>query len=198
MYTTNKGRKIMEMKYENMTTEEFKNEIARRREKIYSKTYKKGSIQAEKILIEEYEELCADAAGGDPIAEDILAEWFRNGNQVVPENLEMSMQWLILAGANGNKFSLDRLKLHFGFAFDKIIDLNDFGNIAYKYDINENNYQYVLGKLICDGVVDELKIDPLALAKQKPTYLGFSGIIMRKFDRAINKSLEMVIEYLRK
>ena len=186
------------MDYESMTSEQFKNEISRRRERIYFKTYRMGSLQAEKVLFNEYEELCADAAGGDPIAEDILAEWFRNGNQIVPENLEMSMSWLILAGANGNKYSLDRLKLHFGFAFDQIIALDDFGKISYKHDINEFNYQYRLGKLICDGVLDELNIDPLALAKQKPTFLPFSGIIMRKFDRAINKALEKVIEYLRK
>ena len=186
------------MDYENMTSQDFKREYSRRREKIYAKTYKIGSLQAEKILKEAYVELCADAAGGDPIAEDMLAEWFRNGNQIVPENLEMSMCWLILAGANGNKFSLDRLKLHFGFAFDKIIALDDFGKISYKHDIDEFNYQYKLGKLICDGVVDELNINPLELAKQKPTYLPFSGIIMRKFDRAINKALERVIEYLRK
>ena len=58
------------------------------REKIYSKTYKVGSIKAQEILEEEYDKLCADAASGDPIAEDLLAEWFRNGNQVVYENID--------------------------------------------------------------------------------------------------------------
>lgn len=186
------------MNYESMTSMDFKDEIASRREKIYAKTYKKGSIEAQKILLGEYEELCADAAGGDPIAEDILAEWFRNGNNIVPENIETSMQWLFLAGANGNKFSLDRLKLHFGFAFDKIIALDDFGKISFKHDIHEFNYQYKLGKLICDGVLDELNIDPLELAKKKPVYLPFSGIIMRRFDRAINTAVDKVIEYLRR
>ena len=186
------------MDYEKITSQQFKDLIADRRERIYAKTYKKGSIEAERILLNEYENLCADAAGGDAIAEDILAEWFRNGNNIVPENIEMSMKWLILAGANGNKYSLDRLKLHFGFAFDKIIDLDDFGELSYKFDIREYNYQYVLGKLICDGVVDELKIDPLELAKQKPVYIPFSGIIMRRFDRAINSAVDKVIEYLRR
>lgn len=186
------------MDYENMTSQDYKNEYAKRREKIYSKTYKVGSIKAEKILFDEYEELCADAAGGDPVAEDILANWFRNGNQVVPENIELSMKWLILAGANGNKFSLDRLKLHFGFAFDQIINLDDFGRMSYRFNINEFNYQYVLGKLICDAVVDEMNIDPLELAKQKPFSLPFSSIVMRTFDRAITKATDRVIEYLRR
>ena len=186
------------MDYENMTSEDFKREYSKRREKMYSKTYKIGSMQAEKIMMDEYVELCADAAGGDPVAEDILAEWFRNGNQIVPENIDLAMKWLILAGANGNKYSLDRLKLHFSYSFDRIIDLDDFGKISYRFDINEYNYQYKLGKLICDGVVDEMNIDPLELAKAKPTYLPFSGIIMRTFDRAINKSVDKVIEYLRR
>lgn len=186
------------MDYESMTSQDFKNEYAKRREKIYSKTYRVGSMEAEKILFSEYEELCADAAGGDPIAEDILANWFRNGNQIIPENVDLSMKWLILAGANGNKFSLDRLKLHFGFAFDQIINLKDFGAISFRFNINEYNYQYVLGKLICDAVVDEMKIDPLELAKQKPVFLPFSSIIMRGFDRSINRAVERVIEYLRR
>ena len=168
------------------------------REKIYSKIEKKGSIVAEKILIEEYEQLCADAAGGDPIAEDILAEWFRNGNQVVPENIDLSTKWLIMAGANGNKFSLDRLKLHFSYAFDKIIELEDFGEISFKHNIDEYNYQYKLGKLICDAVIDYLKIDALELAKAKPVPLPFSSVIMRQYDRAIDKAAETVIEYLRR
>lgn len=186
------------MDYENMTSQDFKDEYARRREKIYAKTYKMGSLQAERILFDEYENLCADAAGGDPVAEDILAEWFRNGNQIVPENIELSMKWLLLAGANGNKFSLDRLKLHFSYSFDTIIDLEDFGMISHRFNINEYNYQYVLGKLICDAVVDEMNIDPLELAKAKPVYLGFSSIIMRQFDRSIAKAVEKVIEYLRR
>ncbi len=186
------------MDYETMSSEDYKIAYAKRREQIFSKTYKVGSIEAERILKEEYVELCSDAAGGDPVAEDLLANWFRNGNDVVPENVEISMKWLILAGANGNKFSLDRLKLQFGYAFDQIINLEDFGRICYNYNINEFNYHHVLGKLICDAVVDEMKIDPLELAKQKPFSLPFSSIVMRVFDRAINKATERVIEYLRR
>ena len=86
------------MNYEKMTSQDFKDEIARRRERIYARTYRMGSIQASKVLLEEYENLCADAAGGDPIAEDILAEWFRNGNNIVPENMETAMPGLFAAG----------------------------------------------------------------------------------------------------
>lgn len=186
------------MDYEKMSAKEFRDAYALKRETIYSKIEYVGSIKAEKILYDEYEQLCAEAASGDPVAEDLLAEWFRNGNQLIPENIEMSMKWLILAGANGNKFSLDRLKLHFGYAFDTIVDLEDFAKIAFRFRINNNNYQYVLGKLICDAVVDDMKIDALELAKQKPFYLPFSSIIMRTFDRAINRAMDKVIEYLRR
>lgn len=186
------------MDYENMTAQDFKDEMVQRREKIYRKIDRVGSIDAEKILFDEYLILCEDAAGGDPIAQDLLAQWFRNGNQIIPENIEMSYKWLFLAGANGNKFSLDRLKLHFGYSFDQIIALEDFGELAYKNDINENNYQYVLGKLLCDAVIDDMQINALELAKQKPTYLPFSSIILRNFDRATNRAVEIVTEYLRK
>ena len=186
------------MDYDKMTAKDFRDAYALKRESIYSKIEYIGSMKAEKILLEEYEQLCAEAASGDPVAEDLLAEWFRNGNQIIPKNIETSMKWLILAGANGNKFSLDRLKLHFGYAFDTIIDLKDFGTIAYRFKIDNKNYQYVLGKLLCDAVVDDMKIDALELAKQKPFFLPFSSIIMRNFDRAINRAVDKVIEYLRR
>ena len=113
----------MEYNCETMSAKDFRDAYAQRREEIYAKIENVGSIRAEKILYDEYEQLCADAASGDPVAQDLLAEWFRNGNLLVPENIDASMKWLILAGSNGNKFSLDRLKLHFGFAFDTIFSL---------------------------------------------------------------------------
>lgn len=186
------------MDYETMTAQEFRDAGALRREHILAKTAYVGSLKAEKIMLEEYDNLCADGASGDPIAQDLLAEWFRDGNQVVPENIELSMKWLILAGANGNKYSQDRLKLHFGFAFDAIIALNDFPDLADKFDIDENNYQYILGKLICDAVVDDMKINALELAKTKPTYLPFSSVVLRTFDRAITRAIDVVVAYMRR
>ncbi len=186
------------MNYETMSAKDFRDECVSRREQIYSKTAYVGSITAEKIMREEYDNLCADGASGDPVAQDLLAEWYRNGNQVVPENIDVSMKWLILAGANGNKFSLDRLKLHFGFAFDSIIALKDFPIIAQKFNITADNYQYVLGKLLCDAIVDDMKIDALELAKQKPVSLPFSAVVLRTFDRSINRAIDVVTAYLRR
>lgn len=186
------------MDYERLSSAEFRDLAHARKEKIYSKISKLGSIKAEAILYDEYENLCEDAAGGDPVAQDILAEWFRNGSQIVSENMEVGMKWLILAGANGNKYALDRLKLHFNYAFTKIIDQSDFGMMANKYDIDEYNYQYKLGKYICDGVVDDMKINALELAKARPSYLPFSAIIMRRFDKSIESSVDKVLEMLRK
>ena len=186
------------MDYENMTAQQFRDLGASRREEIYAKTMYVGSLKAEKILHDEYANLCADAASGDPVAEDLLAEWFRNGNQIIPENIDTSMRWLILAGANGNKYSLDRLKLHFGFAFDSIIDQDDFSEMASKYNIDEYNYQYVMGKFLCDAVVDDLKIDALALAKKEPTSLPFSSVVMRSFDRSITRAVDKVVELMRR
>lgn len=186
------------MDYEKMSSGQFRDAVSARREQIYAKTYNVGSMRAESILLHEYENLCVDGAGGDPVAEDLLAEWFRNGNQIVPENIEISMKWLILAGANGNKYSLDRLKLHFSFAFDTIIAISDFGAIANRFGIDQYNYQYVLGKLICDAVVDDMKINPLELAQKKPVKLPYSAIVLRTFDRSINRAVESVIAYLRR
>lgn len=186
------------MNYEELTSAQFRDLAHARKEKIYSKIRKLGSIKAEAVLYDEYEKLCEDAAGGDPIAQDILAEWFRNGSQIVDENMEVGMKWLILAGANGNKYALDRLKLHFNFAFTSIISHDNFSNMAYRHNIDEYNYQYVLGKYICDGVVDDMKINALELAKSKPIHMPFSSIIMRRFDKSIESSVSKVIEMMQK
>lgn len=186
------------MDYESMSAKEFRELGVDRRESIYAKTMYVGSIRATQILEDAYVELCGDGAGGDPIAQDLLAEWFRNGNQVVPENIDISMRWLILAGANGNKYSLDRLKIHFGFAFDAIIALNDFPNFAVKHGINGDNYQYILGKLLCDAVVDDMKIDAYDLARRERVAIPYSAVILRAFDRSITRAIDIVVEYLRR
>lgn len=186
------------MNYETMSAKDFREAGASRKESIYAKTAYVGSIKSQEIFEEEYQRLCEDASTGDAVAMDILAEWFRNGNQVVRENIDTSMQWLILAGANGNKFSLDRLKIHFGFAFDAIVDLKEFPQIAQKCDIDSSNYQYLLGEMLCKAVVEDMKIDALKLAQLNPTYLPFSAVVLRSFDRSITKAIEIVSEQLKK
>lgn len=181
-----------------MTSKDFRQQGAIRKESIYAKTARVGSIKAQEILEEEYQRLCEDAAIGNVIAMDVLAEWFRNGNQVVEENIDTSMKWLILAGANGNKFSLDRLKIHFGFAFDAIADINEFSEIADKCDMDLSNYHYLLGEMLCKAVVEDMKIDALKLAQTKPTSLPFSAVVLRTFDRSITRAIDVVIQQLKK
>ena len=168
------------------------------RNRVYAKTYGVGSIQASKILNEEYEELCADAAGGDVVAQDFLSYWFKNGSEVVPENIEMAMKWQILAGANGNKLSIEKMFVLFNGAYDLIVYLKDFETIADKLQIGRENYQYILGRLLCEAIVDDLHINALELAQEERTKLEFNEQSMRKFDRAIQRATDKVVEYLRK
>jgi len=188
----------MAVRYEYMTSDDFKDAYKLKREKIYSKIAKIGSIEAEKIMQKEYIKLCEEAAGGDCVAQDLLAEWFRNGNQVVKENIDLSMKWLFLAGANGNKFSLDRLKIHFNSVFYQIYDLADFDYIIAKKHLTEENAPYVIGKIVCEELVEYLKIDALELARADIRSLPYSAIIMRGFDRAVDKCFERIKEKLRK
>ncbi|MBE7082951.1 MAG: hypothetical protein E7378_04720 [Clostridiales bacterium] len=185
------------MDYQKMTANDFRAEYIRKRDYIYGKTRGMGSLRAEKVLEDEFVTLCEEAIGGDAVSADLLAEWFRNGNQVVPENIEVSLKWLVYAGALGNKFSLDRLKLHFNYSFDQIIELENFGEIAYRRNINEYNYQYVLGGLMCKAVIEDMNINAYELAKQKPSYLPFSPVVMRAFDRSVTRACEKLIEELK-
>ena len=186
------------MDYSKMTSQEFKDAYVLRREQIINKTTGIGSIRALKIYSEEYEKLCEDAVSGDLVAQDLMSQWYRNGNPAVEQNMEVSYKWLFLAGAGGNKFSIDRLKVHLEYAYEKIISSKDFEAISQKYRIDASNYAYILGQQICKAVVEDLKIDAYELTKQKANRMEFSSIVMRGFDRAIDRACEVAINELKK
>lgn len=188
----------MEINEENKPVDYYRDSFINLRNKIYSKTYGVGSIAANRILDHEYENLCADAAGGDVVAQDFLSYWFKNGSEVVPENIEMAMKWQILAGANGNKLSIEKMFVLFNGAYDLIVFLKDFDQISRKLDITKQNYQYILGRLLCEAVVDEMHLNALELAETERTKLEFNEFSMRKFDKAIQRATDTVVQYLRK
>ncbi|MEG1751738.1 MAG: hypothetical protein RR140_02005 [Clostridia bacterium] len=146
-----------------------------------------------------FTELSVDAMENDPVAQDFLGWLFKHGVQgYLPENFETSQKWFILAGSNGNSFSLDRLMIYLNYAIDEIVYNDDFGLIKGKNNLNSENYVIVLGKYVCDGIADKLGLDAKLLAKQKPTGLEFSTKLMYNFDKARNIAIPTIIEFLKK
>lgn len=152
----------------------------------------------EDVAIDNYNDVCIKAVNNDPIAQDYLAYLFKKGlYNVLPINWEKYMQWQVLAGANGNQFSLDKLSLFLSYALNEISYVEDFEYIANRNDLNEKNYLYVVGRLLCDAIADELHLSPEKLMKDPIEHKEFSAPTMRVFDKARNFSIPKIIKFLR-
>ena len=181
-----------------LSQEYYKNAFLERRASIAKKTYNKGSIEVEDIYAEEYIEQCALAAGGDVVAEDLLSYWFKHGNPAVPENIDFSMKWQFLAGAGGNKHTISKMTLFLNYSYDSIVYSDYFDELAKIIYIDQDNYQYLLGQVICQKVVEELNINALDLAKEKVYKLEYNQLSMQRFSNALNKAMNRVDDYFRK
>jgi len=153
----------------------------------------------DEVYGEAFGKIFDDAVQGDLVAQDYLGWIFKRGRKnLVPENLDLSMKWQILACANGNQYTLERMNLFLNSAYDQIMSLADFEQISYAFSLYQDNYQYVLGKLVCEAICDEMEINENNIITEIPTTLEYSPSIMYKFDQAKSKATDAVIDYLRK
>lgn len=115
----------------------------------------------------------------------------------MPVNYEKYMQWQILAAANGNQFAVDKLALFLNYAITEIVTAEDIVYIIKRNNLTEENYQYVLGRLICEAIADELRLDAEALIKEELVHKEFDIKSMRNFDRARNFVIGKILKFLR-
>lgn len=179
------------------TVDYYRNEFLKRRAKIAKTTYGKGSIEIEDIYADEYIKQCEQAVMGDVVAQDLLSYWFKHSNPAIPENIELSYKWLFLAGANGNKHSITKLSLFFNFAYDSIIFSDYYPDLLEIMGITNDNYQILLGQVICQELVKELNIDALELSKVKVIEIKYDQLIMQRFTMALNRAMVNVDNYFR-
>lgn len=152
----------------------------------------------DEVYGEEFAKVYTDATIGDVVAQDFLGYIFKRGKEgLVPENIDLSMQWLILAAANGNPLSVERLNIFLNYAYDEIVYQPDFGHLCLRNQITPNNYTYVIGKLLCEAIVDDLKISALNIIKEIPTELLFNSTTMGMYDKARNRAIPVVLNFLR-
>lgn len=181
-----------------LSSKEANEEFLKLRNRIDKLIEQTPPDQLDEVFAEEFGKIYTDAVLGDLVAQDYLGYIFKRGkDNLVPENIEISMKWQILAAANGNNLSIDRLQIFLNFAYDEIVYQDDFAMIKYKNDLDENNYTYIIGRLICEAIVDDLQIKPLEIIKDVPDVLPFNSASMRVFDMARNRAIKIVLRYLR-
>lgn len=145
-----------------------------------------------------FTDLCARAMANDCIAQDVVAYFFNKGipDKLLP-NYENYMSWQILAGANGNEFSLDKLEFFINTALEFIVnDREIIAEALRRKNITKDNALYVISNLICEGIADELKLDPKKLVNFKQIASTYTPEKNRPFLDAVTTCLPNVINYL--
>lgn len=131
------------------------------------------------------------------IAQDVLSYYYKDGVEgFLEENYDQYMQWEILAAANGNEFAIEKLQFFLNYAMQEIVDNDKLPRILALNGINEENYIYILGNLLCEGLVDELGISPKKLVGAPSRKQEYSLERMRVYRMALDRALPKVLEYL--
>ena len=120
-----------------------------------------------KLFDDDFTEVCTRAMTNNPVAQDLVAYFYNRGvpGHLQP-NYELYMSWEILAGANGNEFAIDKLEFFINPVLDQIVGNEEIIATALRHrNITKDNALYVISNLICEGMADELKLDPKKLIK---------------------------------
>lgn len=147
---------------------------------------------------EVFEDLCARAMQGDCVAQDCVAYFFNKGvpDFLVP-NYEYYMSWQILAGANGNMFALEKLEFFLQAAVNDIIyDDEILPKAIMRRNVSKDNALMVISNLLCEGIADELRLDPKDLIQIGTKPSAYSPEKNRVFVNALRDCLPNVVEYL--
>lgn len=183
---------------EDFSSENCQKAFSEMRSKMQRAIAKALPEQKEEVAIDCYNDICLRASKNDCIAQDYLSYIFKKGlYNVVPINYEKFMQWQILAAANGNQFTIDKLSLFLNFPLSEIMLVEDFEYICSRNNLTQENYDYVVGRLICEAIADELMLDTEKLLKEPLDHIDFNEKTMRVFDRARNFIIPKIVKFLR-
>lgn len=162
--------------------------------------YRKAVLDHEEDgrFMDAFTELCATALTGDCVAQDCVAYFFNRGVPgLLNPNYNYYMSWLILAGANGNIFSMEKLEFFLKGVVEAIIDDEDILYLALKNrNITKDNAIYVISNLLCEGMADDLKLNPKELIEIKKEKIEYSPQKERVFTIALDNCIKRVIEFL--
>lgn len=145
-----------------------------------------------------FADICTKAYYGDVIAQDVVAYFYSKG---LPGDLKLNfdlyMSWEIFSAANGNMFAVEKLEFFLKFGLDAIFEEDDILRQAMRNgNITKDNAIEVISNLLCESIVDLLKIDPKELIKADNTGVPYSNEVNRKYVKALEDSLVPVAEFL--
>ena len=145
-----------------------------------------------------FSDICTKALEGDAVAQDCVAYFYNKGMPgFLKVNYDLYMSWEVLACANGNCFAIEKLEFFLKYALDVIFSVDAVLRDALrKGNITKDNGIYVISNLLCESIVDILKINPKELILKDNTYLPFSTEVNRKYVDALETSMPIVVRYI--
>ena len=154
--------------------------------------------KSKKKFEDAFDEIGTLAMEGNPIAQDVMSYYYKNGVKgLLKPNYDLYMKWSILAAANGNEFAIEKLQFFLNYAFTEIAETDDLEKIIENNDVDEKNYVYVFGNVICEGLVDELGITAQKLVEEdNDEEVLYTPEKLRVYRRAMEKVLPKVLEFL--
>ena len=137
------------------------------------------------------------ALEGNAIAQDVMAYFYNRGLPgFLKPNYELYLSWQILASANGNCFAIEKTEFLIKFALDTIFDSDAVLKKAIlRENIDKHNALYVISNLICESMVDTLKIDAKDLINVQGE-MKYSTAVNRRFTIAMEIAVPVVVKYL--
>lgn len=145
-----------------------------------------------------FKEIKNNAFEGDTIAMDALAYYYKSGvPNLLPENYERYLKWELIAAARGNEFAIEKLQFMLNYAYNAIMDCDDYDTIVYKNDIEDYNTMYVLGKAICKILVRELEYFPIDIVKEPDDYKPYTQEAFILFRKKVDEIIPKTIDFLK-
>ena len=72
-----------------------------------------------------------------------------------------------------------------------------FNALSNEIGLTAENYQSLLGQVICQYIVQDININALDLAKEKTIEIKFNQLSMQRFTASLNRAMTKVHEYFR-
>lgn len=149
-------------------------------------------------IIKRIEKICAYACSGHVPSQDYMGYIYKHGfSDFFPINYKRSVEWNIIAAANGSKLAPQKMKTFMNPAVDMILLSPKWGQIIKYNDLNLENYFWFLSQYVCEILYKELGLNPVEMSKKTLIEEDTNENATRVFlDRFRNKSVEQALKTL--
>lgn len=151
-----------------------------------------------RVVTKRIEQICAYACSGHIPSQDYMGYIYKRGfAEFFPINYKRSIEWNVIAAANGSKLAPQKMKAFMNPAIDMILLSPKWGQIINFNDLTMKNYYWFLSQYVCEILYKELGLDPVEMSKKELIEEDTNERRTRIFfDRFRNRSVEQALKIL--